>query len=341
MLYIYVYTSTMQPLLLHFFIFINFLHTQMPVPGILLIGQDPSHLHQIAQALVGCPIPIPTPTPTTTTWAIDNRYYTANVAITICTFDQPPAPTSTIDHQAVVLCFDATALDSSVAAVQHLWSRVQDISSSSSNNTPIEDYEIKLAIAIRCTSTSDSSTTATTSDGEIVNGEKIETSVSSSSSFEQHKLEEEEAVQWIQDIDSWFASIFVELISVRSFTDRSQGINRVSDALQAHMWPGMERKTNSSTPAAARNGGDGDDPTDVTTSLENSLIQALGHDQRGEGDEEDLDSLFAQVVGTLLFLFFFFSDERCYKHIRHVQGSVRECKVQINPNEQKKLPELF
>ena len=258
----------------------------MTSPGILLFGERVSELQAVARAIVSPSSSLSTTatataaesTTTTQQWTIDNKYYTAQLVLSMLTTEQHMADLpSLIDHQAVVAVFNAAT--ATLPQVQELWTAAEN------HNI---NYEIKMVVAL-CTECS-------------------------------------APPKWLDEADAWCATRLAEFVVVQDLsaatpiesipaTERrdEDGLQRVIEALQAHMWPGMQRK---STPA--RNtvsldfvDDDDDEEEDDTQVGEPSVEALLQAALRAEDDADDVDDgtdefdrVFAEVVGELLRLFY-------------------------------------
>lgn len=244
----------------------------MLAPGILLVGEDLAELQEVVGALTDGAI---SHSGSTQLWTIENKYYIAQVAIsTLSTAQIPFELQPHIDHQAVVAVFSVGPTDS-LARLQQLWSRIEELGQS---------YEVQLAVAL-CTESAD-------------------------------------PPAWLEHADSWFAEQLTELIVVKHIPiggagsggggpriaaadGGAEGMDRVAEALQAHMWPGMQLKP------AERRGGDSAVqhstlPTDAqvpistdSTPLGDAHMNGLNVEQEEEDAEDDdaLERMFAEVLG--------------------------------------------
>ena len=194
-------------------------------------------------------------------FVIDNKYYTAKVPISLATSSKDLQ--TDVIHEAVVLVVSTDAT-TTLAEVQDLWSRIDS-----------EEYEIKLAVAL-CN-------------------------------------EDKSRPDWLELADTWFAEQLAEMVLVERLEGKvtvapdgelgvvggAEGIQRISEALQAHMWPGMQMKPGGgrrgATVAAA--GAADTDKALLEPIVEALLCESFGAEDAEEGGD-DLDRLFSEVLGT-------------------------------------------
>jgi hypothetical protein len=238
----------------------------MTLPGILAVGERISEIEALVDAIRSDQTD--GIASSDSLWTMNNKYYTVQVAISILaatggsnSFNIP----SHIDHQAVVAVFNS-AVDT-LETMQQLWAAVEDQGNG---------FEIQLAVVL------------------CVDG--------CARPF------------WLEQADVWFAERSTELVVIEKF-ERSdaprlaaaaeggncEGIERVVEALQAHLWPGMQRKD---ADGKCIDGGTlGHEPlTAAEPSIESLLQETLLHDDTVE-DSDEANKLFAEVLGRFAFSF--------------------------------------
>jgi len=235
----------------------------MELPGILAVGKRPSETEALVNAIrsdqSGCI------SDSDSVWTINNKYYTAEVAISILTvsdgnmsFNFP----SQIDHQAVVVVFNAEV--DTLGTMQRLWNTVEDYN---------HEFEIKLAVVL-CIGCS--------------------------------------RPQWLDQADAWFAEHCTELVVVEEFErahaphlapaaegGNLEGIGRVVEALQAHVWPHMQRKY--ADKECIFGGASNHEPFTAVEPTIEALLQQTFLQQDSSEDTAEADTLFAEVLGQFSF----------------------------------------
>jgi hypothetical protein len=264
---------------------------KMRVPGILAVGERLPDVEALVDAIRSDQAECSSAP--NSLWTIDNKYYTAQVAISIMRNENNHLnPPSAVDHQAVVAVFNAT-LDT-LENIQRLWAAVE-------NQDP--EFEIKLAVVL-CI------------DGCL-------------------------RPDWLEQANAWFAERGAELIVVEELErvdaprlaaavgeGDSEGIQRVVEALQAHVWPGMQRKV--AAKECTNSGGSGrkELPMEAEPSIEALLQETFLQDDTVE-DRDEADKLFAEVLGRFPFILIYRSRakltltqlfERCYADFRQKMG---------------------
>jgi hypothetical protein len=241
----------------------------MPSPGILVVGQRLGEIEALVDAIRSDQSDLNSAPESL--WTVDNKYYTAQVAISILTatngtssFNIP----SHINHQAVVAVFNATM--DTLETMQRLWAAVEDQG---------EEFEIKLAVVL------------------CIDGRALP--------------------QWLDQADAWFAEHCTELVVVEEFERAAasrpaaaaeggnfEGIERIVEALQAHAWPGMQRK-GVERESRTIDGTSSHEPlTAAEPSIEALLKETFLQEDTIE-DADESDKLFAEVLGRFHLLLLF------------------------------------
>ncbi|KAG7673660.1 hypothetical protein KSW81_006857 [Nannochloris sp. 'desiccata'] len=232
----------------------------MKLPGILVVGERPSEIEALVNAIrsdqSGCT------SASDSLWTIDNKYYTAQVAISILTATNENSSfhlPSHIHHQAVVAVFNA-AVDT-LDTMQRLWGFLEDHD---------HEFETKLAVVLCIAGIA--------------------------------------RPHWLEQADAWFAEHCTELVVVEEFERVDaprlapaaeggllEGMERVVEALQAHVWPGMQRKC--ADKECIFGGASDHEPFTAAEPSIAALLQQTFLQEDSLEDNDEADKLFAEVLG--------------------------------------------
>ena len=240
--------------------------------GVLFVGDHLVELQEVARVLTDGAIS--QSSDSTSLWTIDNRYYVAQIAISMITTSQvPSALPAHIDHQAIVAVFSVNTAGS-LDQVQQLWSKIESLEG---------NYEVQLAIAL-CRESGD-------------------------------------PPAWLEQADGWFAQQSTELVVVKQLQLQAEGsrlpaadggaggMDRVKEALHAHMWPGMQLKAGNrvdSTRGAnhsSMENGNVLESTDESSAIDSALDGngfTLDDDNVENEDDDELERVFAEVLGNFV-----------------------------------------
>jgi hypothetical protein len=247
----------------------------MELPGILAVGERPSETEALVNAIrtdqLGCT------SASDSVWTINNKYYTAQVAISIFTAtggNSSISFPSHIHHQAVVAVFNA-AVDT-LGTMQRLWSTVEDYG---------HEFEIKLAVVLCIAGCA--------------------------------------RPQWLEQADAWFAEHCTELVVVEEFERAEapclapaaeggtvEGLERVVEALQAHVWPGMQRKC--ADKECSFGGASEHEPFTAAEPSIEALLQQTFLQEDSLEDNTQADTLFAEVLGQFSLVYFIVQPQLIY-----------------------------
>lgn len=234
----------------------------MESAGILLVGQSISQIRQLVATMSDTPI---NDSSNATIWNIDNKYYEAEVSLNMLSLDESvdlisPPPLATTACQAVILVFDATSADEFTCV--RTWKE---------KCCDQDTVELTLAVALY-----------------------------------PENVRREEPPPHVQEAEQWCLDEMYELVhvDVKSFGDArsilleddEEGVGRLLQALQAHMWPGMTRKRPQRRPAAGDDVGsldadEGGEPSELALIYDNAIAPSIKDD-----DADDLETIFTELT---------------------------------------------
>lgn len=247
----------------------------MSCGGVIIAGQHRSHLIRLIEAITRSEVDNES-TNGCFTWEIDNKYYTANVTLHVLdiseTVDVPLSHTT--NFRAIILVYKDPI---SFQSVQQWWTTLdEDI-----------EYDIKLATFV---------------DGNLNAASDKEWRLHAQE-WLANNLIEFIHIPEVSITASAFKSIKTENINNdvdRIVEEDQNGIDRMIDALQSYMWPGMKRKSiNGSSDSIAATAVPDDFSLDTAVIEKPSPIRKkyddfLYHNDADDGD--DVDIMFSEVA---------------------------------------------
>lgn len=251
----------------------------MASPGILVLGSSAVDKLALVSRVVGTAV---APSSSSIPWKIDNKYYTANVTIQVKNLDDCDVRID--EHlEAVVLVFNIET-KRSFTCLQSWWE----------SNGVAANPAIKLVVGMANNSSS---------------------------------AAQQQQPSWLFEAQQWCSDQLIEYVTLSRYpaahsfatappeTD-SEGLDRLVEALQAHMWPGLKLKPRdgssvliSEQSEAQQNGALEDRSLEDASSGRanpagehiNNHLEAAAHSSSLLDDDdqaENLDLLFAELAGA-------------------------------------------